>query len=353
VAGTATVHPHHLPHVTIDRKTLRFGWPHKAAAGLMVLVGLSFVAITVFANLYQVGPAFDRMSNGFRPTMTEQSIQTARADITGLAAAGTEIQTKLLPTLATQLSMTPDQLSTFMTTQFPAVAAGLAALPSITPQFSGLVNTLDAQRPYFAAADAIPTKSLPATTVPWSLLAVGLVAAGLGVLVWFRPRGSAIIATLVGAALIVTPLALSMPHKASYADTLNRNLTPVYTQQLITQSSSALTTLSTMGTQMQNTMLPALATQLHLQPAQLETFLGQNFPATASALNRLPAAMTRFQRLVATFNTHLSDFNTLKPVKFVPIVWSMIIGGIALFLLGGAGVLITSGRKPQAQELTG
>lgn len=345
--STAAVHPHGLSRLAIDRATLRSGWPREAAAGLMVLVGLAFAAITVFANLYHVGPAFDRMSDGFRPIMTQQSIQTARTDINGLAQAGTEIQGKLLPALASQLKMTPDQLATMMKTQFPAVAAGLSALPVITPQFTNVVNTLDAQRPYFAAADAIPTKSLPATTVPWAFLAVGLVTAALGVFVWFKPRGSAVIATLVGAALIAVPLALTMQHKASYADTMNKNLKPMYTQQLITDSRTGLTTLSAMGTQMQSVMLPALATQLKMTPAQLQTFLAQGFPATAAALSGLPAAMTRFQGLVATFDKHLADYNTIKSVRFVPIVWSMTIGGIALLVLGGAGVFITGGRKPE------
>ena len=145
----------------------------------------------------------------------------------------------------------------------------------------------------------------------------------------------------LGALLIAGPLMLGMPHKASDADQMNANLKPVYTQSLITQANGALHTLSAMGTQMQTKMLPELATQLNMQPAQLQAFLEQNFPTTAKALNTLPAAMGRFQGLVATFDTHLRDYDTLKPVSFEPIVWMMVAGGIALFLLGGAGVLIT------------
>jgi len=49
----------------------------------------------------------------------------------------------------------------------------MGALPTAIPTFDGLINTLDKQRPLFASADAIPTKSLPATTVPWALLGAG------------------------------------------------------------------------------------------------------------------------------------------------------------------------------------
>ena len=337
---TATLHIHHRP-LSVTRAELRTGWPRKMAAALMILIGAAFIITTLVANLFRVGPAFDRMTDGFRPIMTQQAIQTDRADIAAVSAAGTEIQTKMLPALAQQLHMTPAQLSQMISTQYPDVAAGLQALPTITPSFTGLVNTLDQQRPLFQSADAIPTKDIPATTVPWTLLAVGIVTAGLGVFVWYRPRTSAVVATVLGAALIAAPLSLNMVHKASDADQMNRNLKPIYTQQLITQANGAITTLSSMGTQMQKSMLPALATQLHMTPAQFQAFLGENFPATAAALTGMPASIGRFQNLVATFDNNLSEYNTLKPVSFEPIVWFMIIGGSALFLLGAAGVVIT------------
>lgn len=337
----ATSTTFHLHRPAIGRERLAYGWPHRVAAGLLVVIGAGFVVVTLAANLFHVGPAFDRLTNDFRPIMTHQAIQTDRQDIAALSAASTEIQTKMLPALAQQLRVTPTQFATMMTSQYPDVAKGLAAVPQVTPSFSSLVTTLDQQRPYFQAADAIPTTSIPATSVPWSLFAVGLLTAGLGVWVWFRPRGSAIAVTLVGAALVAVPLILSMPHKASYADTLNQNLKPVYTSQMITQAGSSVTTLSAMGSQMQQKMLPGLATQLNMTPAQLNTFMARNFPATATALSGLPQSLGRFQHLVAAFDGRLSDYNTLKPVSFVPIVWFMIGGGAALFLLGGAGVVIT------------
>ncbi len=344
MVGIATSHLHPHRRATAGAAS-RIGWPRRFAAGLMVLVGASFIAVTLSANLFHVGPAFDRLTDGFRPVMTQAAIQTDRQDIAALSAAGTEIQTKLLPALAQQLNMTPAQLSALMTTQYPAVTTGLSALPTITPTFNGLVTTLDQQRSLFRSADAIPTKNLPAATVPWSLFAVGIIIVGLGIFVWFTPRLSAVIATVLGAALIATPLALGMLHKASDADKLNANLKPVYTQQLITQANGAITTLSAMGTEMQTKMLPALATQLNMQPAQLQAFLDQNFPATAAALSGMPASLGRFQGLVGTFQQHLGDYKTLKPVSFVPIVWVMLVGGMALFVLGGAGILTTRTRS--------
>ena len=73
MVGTASAHPHSHWHApAISWATLRIGWPHRVAAGLMVLVGGAFVAVTLFANLYHVGPAFDRLTDGFRPVRTQQ-----------------------------------------------------------------------------------------------------------------------------------------------------------------------------------------------------------------------------------------------------------------------------------------
>lgn len=322
----------------------RRDWPRKVIAGLIVLSGAALVAMTLIVNLFKVGPAFERLTDNFRPVMTQSSIQSVRSDVNGLSAAGKEFQTKLAPALATQLNLTPAQFQALMA-QFPAVAAGVTAIPKVVPTFNGLVTTLDQQRPLFASADAIPTKNLPATTLPWGLLVAGLAAIGVGVYAWFAPRRGAVVSLVLGGVLVAVPLIMNLPQKASDADQMNANLKPVYTQQLITQATSALTTMGAMGTEMQTKMLPALATQLHMSPAQLDVFLSNNFPALTSALRELPASMGRFEDVIATFQQELKDYQTLKPVELVPIVWTVIGVGGALMLLGIAGLVASKPRK--------
>lgn len=320
-------------------------WGSRTFAILMIVVGLAFITTTFAANLFKVGPAFDRLTDGFRPVMTQQSIQANRADVAQLSAAGNEIQTKVFPALAQQLNMTTTQMQQLMGAQFPAVAAGLQAIPQVTPTFNGLLTTLDQQRPLFASADAIPTDNLPAKTVPWSLFVVGVIVAGVGVFAWMSPRPGAVIAAVLGVVLIVVPLSLSLTYKASDADQLNSNLKPVYTQQLITQANGALTTLGAMGTQLQTQMLPALAAQMHMTGPQVQQFIAQNYPATGQALANMPAAMTRFHTLIGAFQGHLSDYRTLKPVDFLPVVWLLIGGGIALTLTGATSAVLNR-RRP-------
>jgi hypothetical protein len=306
----------------------------KVAAVLIMLVGAGLIVTTLVSNLFAVGPAFENLITDFRPALTQQSINTARTDIAGLSAVQAEFSTKLAPALSQQLKMTPEQFNGFVSQQFPAVAAGMSALPKAIPTFDGLINTLDKQRPLFASADAIPTKSLPATTVPWALFVAGALIFLIGLAMLRSPKAGGAAALVVGLLLLVLPMVLSLPAKATDADKLNANLKPIYTQALVDNAKGALGTISAMGTEMQMKMLPALATQLKMSPEQLRAFLGSNFPATAKALQTMPASMERFNGLVKVFDKNLSNYNTLKPVGLARIVLIMMVAGGLTAVLG-------------------
>jgi hypothetical protein len=309
-----------------------------------MLVGAGLVATTLISNLFAVGPAFENLITDFRPALTQQSIDTAHADIAGLAAVQTEFSTKLVPALSQQLKMTPDQFNGFVSQNFPKVAAGMGALPTAIPTFDGLINTLDKQRPLFASADAIPTKSLPATTVPWALLGAGVLVFLIGLAALRSPKAGGAAALVVGLVLLVVPMVLSLPGKAADADQLNANLKPIYTQALVDNAKGALGTIGAMGAEMQTTMLPALATQLKMTPEQLQTFLGTNFPATAKALQTMPATMERFNGLVKVFDNNLGNYETLKPVGLARLILILMVSGGLVAVLGAVSV-VTARRE--------
>lgn len=308
-----------------------------------MLVGAGLVAMTLVSNLFAVGPAFENLITDFRPALTQQSLDTARADIAGLSAVQEEFSTKLAPALSQQLKMTPAQFDGFVTQNFPAVATGMGALPTVVPTFNGLIDTLDKQRPLFASADAIPTGSLPATTVPWATLGAGVLVLLIGTATLRSPKAGGAVAVVVGLLLVLLPLALSLPGKAADADQLNANLEPVYTQTLVDNASAALGTIGAMGTEMQATMLPALATQLKMSPEELQAFLGANFPATAQALQTMPASMGRFNGLVKVFDDNLGNYETLKPVALAPLILMMMVAGGLVAAFGA--VTVVAGRK--------
>lgn len=321
-------------------------WQRKVAGVVVALVGVAFLGSVIVNNLFAVGPAFERMSDGFRPAMAPEPIATLKQDLAGLTAVSDEFGTTAVPMLSQALQMTPEDFSAFMGEQFPDVAAGVQQLPTIVSSFEGVVGTLEAEQDRFADADAIPTSSLPATTIPWGLTIAGVVLLAIGVLMALRPgKGLAIVAVVVGAMMVVVPLVLSLPTKASSADTMNEHLKPVYTAEMLEGATQGLAVVGAMGTQMQADMLPALGQQLGMDEAGLQTFLQENLPAMAGAMAGMPDAMGRFTATVDTFAAHLDDFDTLKPVAFSPIVWTMIVGGAIALLAGGWGFLAS--RTPR------
>ena len=162
--------------------------PRKISGGLVILVGVVFIVVTLINNLFAVGPAFEEMITDFRPLLAEESLNTARADVAVLEAAGEEFQTAVAPGMAQALGMTPEEFAGMVQGQYPAVAQGMQALPEITATFSGLIDTLDSQRALFESADAIPTDDLPATTVPWIITISALLAIAIGVMLFMPGR---------------------------------------------------------------------------------------------------------------------------------------------------------------------
>ena len=315
----------------------------RIAAGVVVLVGVVLLISTFANNLFKVGPDFEEMIDDFRPMLAEESIAAANADLTMLANVGTEFETAIVPAMSQQLGMTPEQFVAFTGENFPDVANGVQALPTIVPTFQGLINTLDSQRALFESADAIPTQDLPATTVPWGLLLAGIALIGAGVLL-YKPGwlGLGAVGGL-GVLIIVVTLILSLIPKAADADDLNANLEPIYTQELVDGANGSLATVGAMGTQMQQQMLPALAGQLGMSDEELNGFLAGNFPNTAQALATLPDAMGRFNVLAENFENNLDNYETLKPVGFSSIIWTLFIGG--LVTLAAAALVWWSDRK--------
>jgi len=314
----------------------------RIAAGLTMLVGVVLLVSTFANNLFKVGPDFEEMIDDFRPMLAEESIADARADLNMLGAVGTEFQTDIVPVMAQQLGVTPEEFMASVGANFPDVAVGVQALPEIVPTFNGLIDTLDSQRALFESADAIPTKDLPATTVPWGLFFTGIALVIAGVLL-YKPGWLGLALTGgIGAAIVIATLVLTLIPKAGDADELNNNLEPIYTPELVTQAEGALGTVAAMGAQMQTEMLPGLAAQLGMTGEELNAFLGSTFPATANALAEMPAALDRFEGLVSNFSNNLDNYETLKPVGFSAIIWTLFIGGTVTL---AAFVMAATARK--------
>jgi len=299
----------------------------------VLAIGIVILFVLFANNLFTVGGAFEELTDEFRPIMTDEAIATAQADVAGLDAVSDEFNTLVAPAIAGALQMSPEALNTFMGTSFPAVAAGVGALPEIVPQFTGVVGLLAEQQSNFEQADAIPTSNLPASTVPWIILLIGVGAIVVAIVMLGRVRQAWLIAVGFGVLVVVFSLGLSFLSKSSAADAMNDALRPAYTEDLVAASTQALGQVGAMGQEMQTAMLPALGEQLNMDAAQMQGFLEQ-FPATTAALDGLRDSLGRFQGMVTAFDSQLDNYDTIKNTELNPIALIVLVGGLLILVCG-------------------
>lgn len=299
----------------------------------VIAIGVIILIVLFANNLFTVGTAFEELTDAFRPIMTDEAIATAQADVEALGAVSDEFNEQVAPAVAGALQMSPDELNAFMGTNFPAVAAGVGALPDIVTQFTGVVGLLAEQQSNFEQADAIPNSSLPASSVPWIVLLIGVGAIVVAILMLGRTRQAWLITVGFGVLVVVFSLALSFLSKSSAADDMNEALKPVYTQELVAGSAQAIGVVGAMGQQMQTEMLPALGQQLGMDDAAMQGFLSQ-FPATEQALGGLEESIGRFQGMVTAFDSQLDNYETIKDTALYPISLIVLVGGLLIIVCG-------------------
>jgi hypothetical protein len=329
-----------------------------AASGVLI-AGIAVLVVGLMNSLFTVAPAFEDLTDGFRDTvMTDEAIATTKTDIAALSAVSTEMSAKVVPTLSAQLGMDAAAFNAYMEAEYPAVATGTAALPGIVEQFNGVVGLIESQQANFESADALPTSTVPATTLPWMILGIGLLGVVIGVWMYFGGRPAAWTAALVGILVVASTLSLSFINKSGDADHMNDAFRPTYTAQLVEGSSGALQIVGAMGDEMQTSMIPGLAEALGMTVPDVQAFIGSEFPATAAALGSLPEAMARFQTTVGAFDAQLGNYDTIKDTALTPIAWTVLLGGVLMALFGAFGAFATSREDANhtpaksSQELT-
>ena len=310
--------------------------------GAVVLAGgVVLIVASLATGLFSAGPAIESLTDDFRGSFTSEAVATARSDLAQLDAAHAELRVKGAAVLAAPLGTTPEQFQPFLQDRYPKVAAGMAALPGITKSFGGLVDLMDRSRMDFARADAVPSKSLPATTAPWVFLGSGMLFFALGALLMRRPSVGVIVATIAASSLVLlSVLALSLPEKADATDRLVANTKVVFTADQADRARRALETIGDMGTELKSKVVPAVASRFGVDPKQAVERLGSDLPAVVTALNGLDEAGARFQAMADRLSRNLGtyrraarpDLSTLVRLQVVISLLSLATGLVALTL---------------------
>jgi hypothetical protein len=306
---------------------------------VVILIGVGLMALTLFTQLFTRAPAFEELTDDFRPLMTNEALATMQADLEGMQAMATEMQTEMLPDVAAALEIEPEALTSYLSENFPATTLGMQQLPGITEGFMGLNQTMVSQQENFQAADAIPTESLPVTVFPWGLMVVGAIAVLAGILMLRTPHIGSYVALGLGIVMIGAAVLMSWPSKTSKADDLNLALSGVMTVEQVQAAHGALAVVVDMGTEMDEQMLPGLATQMGMTETEMAAYITGTYPAIGATFEASDEIEARFSGMVETMATNLDNYDTIKPLSMEPINWFFIASGLLIALVGGLALL--------------
>jgi hypothetical protein len=316
----------------------------KLLATVAVICGLGLVAAPFALSLFDRAPAGERITDRFRQTLSTNGLHDLAANFGTMGALVDTFDNRAAPALAAQLRMTPAEFQAYVADNFPAVAAGVKGIPPLVAFVTPVAAQLEALHPQFAAVDSLPFLGLPLTTVPWILVLLGGGLVALGAIVLAVPgRVGVLVAGAVGLAMIVVPLALSYPQKATDAGKVAAVGRVALSAKAAAGAQQANRLIDGLVTQAQTQMLPAVAARLHETPAALEGTIAADFPAVTRGLAAWarikPGAFDLVRRQVASVH----DAAELNGLDFAPLPWLIIGPGIALLLLGGAAVIV--GRR--------
>jgi hypothetical protein len=315
----------------------------KLVATVAVVCGLGLVVVPFALSLFDRAPAGERVTNRFRSTLSTNGLHDLAANFGTMGAMVDQFIHQASPQLARKLHMTPGQYNAFVAQQFPAVAAGVKGIPPLVAFVTPVAAQLEALNPQFKSVDSLPFLGLPLTTVPWILLAIGAALIGLGVVIWrTRSRVPLILAAVLGLAMIVLPLALSYPRKASDATKVAAVGKVALSPRAAAGAQTANRLIDNTVTQVKTEMIPALAQRLHVSTAAFEQSLATNYPAVAKGLAAWPSIKPGAVDLVRRQVASVSDAAKLNGLDFTPLPWYIMGPGIALLLTGGIALTLSS-----------
>jgi hypothetical protein len=308
-------------------------------ATVAVASGIGLIVLPFALSLFPRAAAGERVLNRFRQTMSVAGLHSLATNFATMGGAIDQFINQASPQLAHQLGMTPAQFAAYEQHAFPAVRAAVTGIPPLVAFVAPVNAQLQALHPQFASVDSLPFLGFPLTTIPWLLVAVGLALLGVGT--WTlrgRSRASLAAAGVLGAALLVIPLGLSYPSKASDAARVQTVGRVALSQAAVDGATKANALIDGLVTQVQGRMIPALAERLGSTSAQFDATLARDYPQVAKGLAAWPSIKPGALHLVALQRASVSDAESMNGLAFRPLPWYIMGPAIALLLAVAAAL---------------
>jgi hypothetical protein len=329
--------------------TERLGALRRAVAVLTVAVGLGLVVLPLAESLFDRTAAGQRVLDGFRHlTADDAGFAQLKEDMDATVASGSQFRNEMAPALAEDLGMSKREFAAFVEADFPRIAAGAAATPEGNAFLEPFVAKLVATKPKFRTVEDAPTAGLPVTTIPWMLVGAGLLLAGIGLAALRTPgRGPLVAVAVLGAGLVVLPLAWSLPGAASDAEKVVDVARPALSPKTTALATELNNATDQIVVDTQVGLIPAVADRTGVPVSELTRRLTREFPATMSYLADWPAIEDRNAVLLNAMSATYPDFRQAERIPFTTLLWLVIGAGIVLVLAAGAALLAgVSTRAP-------
>jgi hypothetical protein len=172
----------------------------------------------------------------------------------------------------------------------------------------------------------------------------------------------------IGIALVVAPLAISLPSKAAAGqrmlDAFHPIMQPAAVQKTVAYQKvfadiGPVATAALAGAPEVPKLFSELATETHMTPAQLAAFLNTNVPVLAQLLSGLPPLSPVFQQvnpgltwykpIVSTMQANVADYAKVDGLPDMNLfVWFFAGPGALLVLLSGWGLVGSYRRRAVA-----
>ncbi|MHB1361751.1 MAG: hypothetical protein ACYCW5_04020 [Thermoleophilia bacterium] len=140
----------------------------KVLSVIILLVGIALIIAPFGYKMFDRASAGADMMKAFEPVLTRPNVTTFQGHMRTFGGMQQDMN-KMLPALAQQMGMTPDQLNQMLGQQFPGVANGMQQMDKMGQDFSTVITVMDQNVDNFQKADQLPMR-----TMPWFFIVAGV-----------------------------------------------------------------------------------------------------------------------------------------------------------------------------------
>jgi hypothetical protein len=320
---------------------------HRGVALVALVVGIGLVITTLALSLFSRAYAGEQIADGFGQVMSPQGVVQQKQGL-GMVAGMLGGLTDARPTFARELGLSPAAYDRYVAANFPAVTTALTVIPPAAATIVAPVVTAAGKiQPKWEQVVHIPGLGLAIAGAPWLIVLGGVALAIAGLFGLVRPGRGVTIALLgFGVALIVVPLALSLPEKASDTRDVLKVGRIAVSQKAATAAHKAALIVDDMVGEINGQMIPDLARRLHVSPAALDQRIDRDYPGLGTGLREYPGIAAAAYQLTAVQQAAVGPFKKVDGIGYSGLPWLAIGPGILLMVLAG-GALLADRSKPR------